>query len=525
MRPSSISPPPFEPDPGTAQDGRAATAIGASIRAHPWLVAIVTLATVLAGVMLSTARAPTYESSAQVLLTPLPETGRSLPRLPLLRVSSDRTRLAQTAANLLDSPTAASATARALGSGWTAARVNANVDVEPEGESDVISVTAKADDPKVAARVANLYARAALAARDRALGPVVASLITETEGNLRAQQDPTAPAALDLAQRLGDLRAIGTAGDPTLSLTKVAEPPSSPTGPPRWLLGLLSLVAGLAVGLGSALIVDMVGPRRVADAGHAVATTGLPILARVPSLGLWRRVRRSALRFRPAAAAPLRTLQHQLALQPERRRSVLLAGVSEGDGVTTSVAELGLTLVRAGHEVLLVDLDTREPTLAARLGAPQPAPLSEILRAGEYWARGSVVVPGSPRLKLVAIGRHGPMGIPDEVAAELPQVLAEARGAFDYVLLDAPPLSVSGEALQVASAVDAVVLVVRPGSTRLVDLETALDMLDRAGRRPEGLLLVGGRRSAPPPRADAAPVGPVAEGAQERAVRTRTVST
>jgi Mrp family chromosome partitioning ATPase/capsular polysaccharide biosynthesis protein len=516
---------PFEPaaDASAAHEGRAAAAIGASVRAHPLLIAVVTLATVLAGVTWSAARAPTYESSAQVLLTPLPETGRSLPRLPLLRVSSDRTRLAQTAANLLDSPAAAAATADALGNGWTAERVAAAVDVEPVGESDVLSLTAKADDPEVAARLADEFASATLAARDRALRPIVASLISETERNLQVQQDQTAPVALDLAQRLADLRAIGTEADPTLSLTRHAEPSGSPIGAPRWLLGLLSLVAGVAVGLGSALIVDMIGPRRVADAGHAVATTGLPILARVPALGLWQRIQRSSVRFRPAAAAQLRMLQHQLALQPESRRWLLLTGVSARDGVTTSVAELGLTLVRAGHQVLLVDLDTREPTLAARLGAPEPAPLSDMLARGEYWEDGVVAVPGAPHLKLLAIGRHGPMGIPDEVAAGLPDVLTDARGTFDYVLLDAPPLGESGEALQVASAVDAVVLVVRPGSTRLLDLETALDMLDRAGRRPEGLLLVGGRGAASSPPGDPKPVG--VESAPGATARTRTAST
>jgi polysaccharide biosynthesis transport protein len=79
----------------------------------------------------------------------------------------------------------------------------------------------------------------------------------------------------------------------------------------------------------------------------------------------------------------------------------------------------------------------------------------------------------------------------------LRRLLVEAGEQFDYVLIDAPPLAESGEALRVASAVDAVVLVLRLGKTPLPDLETALDLLARAQQQPDGLLLVGGRVSAP----------------------------
>jgi Mrp family chromosome partitioning ATPase len=61
-----------------------------------------------------------------------------------------------------------------------------------------------------------------------------------------------------------------------------------------------------------------------------------------------------------------------------------------------------------------------------------------------------------------------------------------------------PPLAESAEALRVASAADAVVLVLRPGRTPIQDLETALDLLVRADKLPEGMLLVGGRAAAPP---------------------------
>src|SRR5215217_4485002 len=97
--------PPNPPGPGDA--GRPGSSVMASVRAHPVLIALVTLMAVLAGVAWSLTREPTFSASAQVLVTPIPEGEGPLPQLPLLRASSDRTRIVQTAASLLDSPAAA----------------------------------------------------------------------------------------------------------------------------------------------------------------------------------------------------------------------------------------------------------------------------------------------------------------------------------------------------------------------------------------------------------------------------------
>jgi tyrosine-protein kinase len=487
----SVAAPPAEP----SGDGGPGRGIFASLRGHPLLIAFVTLLTVVTTLAASAARESTYEASAQILVTPIPETERSLPHLPLLRASSDRTRVVQTAANLLDSPAAAELAAEQLGDGWTADRVAAATDILPEGESDILAVTAEADDPDLAARVANAFAQSALDARREAVAPILESRIAQLERELQAEPDPSAPAAVDLAERLATLRALRSdEGDPTLSLTQRAEAPTSAVGPSRSILVIVSALAGFVLGLGIAIVVDMLSPLRVADAADAVAATGVPVLARVPALPFWQRVRRSPrLRLRPATAAALRRLQHQLDLQPGTPRRLLFVGGSTGDGVTTSVGELGLTLARAGHDVLLMDLNTRKPQLARRLGAPDVTPLATVLAAGGDWESGTASVPDEQGLRLLAVGAQGPLGIPDDVAADLPEVLAAARERFDYVLIDAPPLTESGEALRITSAVDAVVLVLRPGRTRLVDLESVLAILQRALWTPAGLLLVGGR--------------------------------
>jgi succinoglycan biosynthesis transport protein ExoP len=144
-----------------------------------------------------------------------------------------------------------------------------------------------------------------------------------------------------------------------------------------------------------------------------------------------------------------------------------------------------MALARAGHKVLLVDLDTRDPQLAGRLEVERSSPLE------------LAAVPGSPGLRIITAGTHGSLGLPEDAAAELLQALGEASRRFDYVLVDAPPLAESGEALHVISFVNAVVLVLRPGRTSLPALELTLQLLEHAERSPAGMLVVGGRPPAP----------------------------
>jgi Mrp family chromosome partitioning ATPase len=55
--------------------------------------------------------------------------------------------------------------------------------------------------------------------------------------------------------------------------------------------------------------------------------------------------------------------------------------------------------------------------------------------------------------------------------------LADARARFDLVLIDAPPLSYSNDALLLGASSDGLVLVTRPGYTDKAVLEALLEQL------------------------------------------------
>jgi capsular exopolysaccharide synthesis family protein len=465
-----------------------------AIKAHKVLVALTTLAALIGCIVWLATRTPTYETTAEILVTPLSSVDETFQGLPFLRESGEATRTIQTAATLVDSPAAAAVTARRLGDGWTRDAVQNAVKVEPQGESSVLAITAKASTGEEAARVANQFAGSSIDVRTEALQTAVGNALDR----LRRQQQGLAntgrdEAAADLAQQIGTLETVADGIDPTLSFSERAAVPSEPLGAPEWILALLALAAGFAIGSGLALLLELTD-RRVRDEDELLEVFPAPILARSPIIA--RRKRREVLA--PSAMPPgvreaFRTLRVQLERQPGTHRTIMLTSASSGDGKTTSAVNLALSLVGGGHRVVLIDFDLRKPDLAGYLGiTPRRSlvatltgtPLSELLTPA----------PQLPPLNVVpAASTEGDVALLESLRRKMPGILEEARAIADYVVLDTAPLGEVSDALTIADQVDDIIVVTRPGHTNRANLQSVGDLLNSAGLTPTGLLVVGDR--------------------------------
>jgi Mrp family chromosome partitioning ATPase len=69
------------------------------------------------------------------------------------------------------------------------------------------------------------------------------------------------------------------------------------------------------------------------------------------------------------------------------------------------------------------------------------------------------------------------------------QLLEEAKGQFDLIVIDTPPLNAITDAATIAAIVDGVVLVVRGGVTDRPVLEMTLERLARGNGRVLGVVL------------------------------------
>ena len=497
-----------------------------AVRARKWIVLLVLLATVGASAAWLELRSPTYEASAQLLVTPLPQDDQTFLGFRLLRDSGDPTRTVQTAATLVESRSAAQDAAQALGPGWDADRVLDAVEVEPEGESNILAVTASADSAGLAAQVANRFTRAALQERQRDLDRQIETELTDAEARLQAQPAPS----VDLAARVEQLQALRGGEDPTLSLSQFATPPGSPSGASTPLVLILAALGGLALGCVAAVLLEL-ADRRIRDEADALAIYPVPILARVPRL-TGRELRSGALhpmQVPPAVREAFRTVVAQLDRGRSGARAVMITSGSTGDGKTTSAINLAVSMAAAGHSVILLDFDVRKPDVANALGVTQRESVFTLMSEDVGLASLLSGVEGVPSLSLLATGSSEFSG---DIAVELltrrlPELLDEARSMADFIVIDTPPLGEVSDALRVAEIADDVLLVIRPGHTGRTNLVVVRDLLERSGDTPRGMVVLGAEdtvvssyyeygRALRQQAADGHPLSPAARTRRER---------
>lgn len=471
-----------------------------AIRGHALLVLLVMGAVVAASVAWLALRAPEYRSSAEILVTPLPAETVAIVGIPVIQDLRDPTRTIQTAAELVDSQAAAQRTARALGNDWTRRKVSAAVDVQPKGETNILQVTAVAETPDLAARLANTFAESALSVRRATMRAQAAAAIPSVRARLR-QLPPGSGGVAELQTKLNRLEALRTGQDPTLSLAQRATPSSSQVGPSAAMVLALALLAGAVLGVGTALAVDRLTPARVTSEEELVDIFPLPILARLPILS--RQLRGTlSLDVQPEAREALRTVQLQLDLRDGRPRTVMITSPSPGDGKTTTAVALGVTIADAGAQVVLIDTDVRRMPIRASLDADSEAmPSASRGRPTPSSGKGS----GPPLGKLLRrVAGHPNFQLLDAMDAGFDSTDASARGRFaelvraakkefDYVLLDTPPIGVISDALTLLDLVDDVLIVAKIRDTRRLHVEVARDLLGRARVTPAGYIVIGER--------------------------------
>ena len=177
-------------------------------------------------------------------------------------------------------------------------------------------------------------------------------------------------------------------------------------------------------------------------------------------------------RYRRIAA----TLHH---LQQERGVKVLMiASAAMGEGKTLTSANLALTLSESyRRKVLLIDADLRRPSLTAVFQLQRSRGLSERLR-GE--AEGPLtVLEMSDSLALLPGGKPDSDPMAGLTSPRMRQILDQASAAYDWVIVDTPPVGLQPDAGLLAAMVEAALLVIGTGIAPAATVEAAIAAIGR----------------------------------------------
>jgi polysaccharide biosynthesis transport protein len=288
-----------------------------------------------------------------------------------------------------------------------------------------------------------------------------------------------------------------------IRIAELARPSHKPVFPNFKLNALLAFLFSLLLAAGITVIADILNNtvRDPEEISRSLATEVIGTLPAVtkrygrvtltsgtkPMLRLSLRASGQAMDTFDEA---IRTLRNSILLTDfdRRLRTLLVTSASPSEGKSTTAASLALAHAQQGHRTLLIDGDLRRPSIHRRFDFSPTAGLSNVLSTGVPWRSVLMHKPEMPELDVLPVGPPSRRAA-DLIGSKLASILEEAAGEYDLVVLDSPPLLGFPEPLQMAAAVDGVIVVAVAGRTNRKALRSAITTLKRLRANIVGIVL------------------------------------
>ncbi|HEY2258767.1 MAG TPA: Wzz/FepE/Etk N-terminal domain-containing protein, partial [Solirubrobacteraceae bacterium] len=445
------------------------------LRRQWWVIALVTLIALVAAAFYVERATPVYSASSKVVVGQ----GQSLFN-PALSV--DATAVTSTISSLLQSNVVAETAIKQLGLNTTPTALLSNLGVSAQPAGAVIDVSYDDTDKARAVRVL------------RELGTVFTNLVNT-----------------ELASKTKSTGGVTPAQPVSAVVFDPAHPDPGQVSPHKARTLIIALVLGLVAGLVLAFLRDALSStiKSEEDAEAAYGATSLGSLPR-GALGLAitqvaTLPRKTRIRVAEAFQMVAVRLRYTTSIQ---RGVIVVAGARPEDGKTTLTAHIAAELAAAGNDVIAVEADLHRPALHRLFGVePRQPGVNEISQGGGALTDSLINVethvaeeattrsrrpvlagrrrsgtrqpdsgngaPDAEPLPRVGGGRLRllPAGLSQGSASAVSMASASSlvqrlRALTDYVVIDTPPLLLSGDAYPLIQLADTVVVACRRGATR-----------------------------------------------------------
>ena len=479
------------------------------VRRYGLMIVVMTIVVPVAAYLHNAQDPKVFEASSEVLLD-REDLGSVLTGLPTANTVTDPERYARTQAALARVQAVAERAVELSGlDSISAGGLLGNSSVTPRLDTDLLIFSVRNGDPDVAAQLATTYAQAFSKYK----------LVMDTTSLSRARQE--------LQGRLAELRRSGATDSViyrelarksqdlrTLQLLQTpASVVSTPTGagqiaPMPRRAAMLGVMLGLLAGIGGAFLLNALD-RRIRSADELERELQIPLLAKLPAPR--RRGDRLTILERPPdevtdAIGRLRTA-FDFANAEAQAKVVMVTSAVAQEGKSTTIANLAVALSRTGRHVVLVDLDLRRPSLARLFHLPDGPGITDVasgraslnavlnpvstvpLRARVAALRDTETNAGV--LEVITAGRSPVEPSEFLETAALTNLVRQVRDRAEIVLVDAPPILATGDAMALTGKVDALLLITRLGALTRTTLRELLRLLDRSPAPLLGFVVTG----------------------------------
>jgi len=270
--------------------------------------------------------------------------------------------------------------------------------------------------------------------------------------------------------------------------------------PGRYVSPQKSRIVLVSVMLGLALGAALVFMRQFMNKGYRTADdleagTALPVFGQIPKMPIKRRSHLiTYLNDKPASAAAeaVRNLRTSILLaSPNQAPQVIMSTSSlPGEGKTTQAICLAHNFAGLNKKVLLIEGDVRRRTLNEYFKVESNKP-GIVTALGRESGDISDLVVRDPRMNVdVLLGEKSTLNAADLFSTgKFDEFLDRMRDAYDFIIVDTPPVLIVPEARVIGQSVDAIIFSVAWDRTSRLQLKESLRQLDRAKLDVAGLVL------------------------------------
>lgn len=148
-----------------------------------------------------------------------------------------------------------------------------------------------------------------------------------------------------------------------------------------------------------------------------------------------------------------------------------------GEGKSTTAVNLSYVLAEKGSKVLLIDGDLRIPSVAKKMGIKSSPGLTDVLMGKNSHSIKEFKSSILDTWYIMPSGDIPPN--PSELlgSKRMATALEQLKEAFDYIIIDLPPVNIVSDALSIANLISGMIIVVREEYTEKKEIERCFRQL------------------------------------------------
>lgn len=280
---------------------------------------------------------------------------------------------------------------------------------------------------------------------------------------------------------------------PDVSVVEQAYASNMPVKPDRKRIVAGSLIVGLFASLLLVYFLNQLDTsiRTVDDAEKSLR---LPVLGAIPvDKNSEHKLARLVMANEPHSlcAEAFRSLRAAIGLlgRGEQKKVVLFTSAVPAEGKTFSCVNYAICQGQQGVRVLLIDFDLRRPAVSDTFSMPSDTPGVTSYLLGKDSLKNLAIESKYQNVWVLPAGPQIPNPAEQLETPWVSQLLAEAAGSFDRVIIDTAPLNAVSDTTYLLKFAQVVNMVVRAGKTPEKAIQRALEMIRRAGTVPSGIIL------------------------------------